>query len=142
MPPKQGHPGGGGGDKKAQLWDGILTQKLQAVRFGLGNAGIVPASRNAEGYTTFQVAAMRGLDKSLAEMVRFYERRDRELRVCLELCDEDNDRSPLHFACIGDHYACAKVLLDAAGSLDRNNAFAKQQLSRKDGTGCEYAYYF
>ena len=88
MPAKKG----GGGDKKAQLWDGIRIQKLQQVRYGLKESGIVPASRNDEGHTTFMVAALGGFDKSLAEMIRWYERRDRELRVCLELCDEPGRR--------------------------------------------------
>jgi hypothetical protein len=47
MPPK--------GDKKEQLWEGIRIQKLQQVRHGLANSGILPSSRNAEGHTTFQV---------------------------------------------------------------------------------------
>jgi hypothetical protein len=125
MPPKSG---GGGGDKKGQLWEGIMIQKLQQVRHGLANSGIVPASRNDDGLTTFLMASFYGKDKSLAEMVRWYERRDRELRMCLELCEEDNDRSSLQLACLNGHADCVKVLLDASSSLDRNNAFAKQQV--------------
>jgi hypothetical protein len=69
---KGGGGGGKGGDKKAQLWDGIRIQKLDQVRWALANAGIVPASRNNEGLTTFLLAASLGADKSLAEMVRWY----------------------------------------------------------------------
>ena len=69
MPPKS-KGGGGGGDKKEQLWDGIRTAKLPALRYGLANAGIVPASRNNDGLTTFLLASSLGVDKSLAELVR------------------------------------------------------------------------
>jgi len=132
MPPKKG---GGGGPKKGELWEGILIQKLSQVRAGLAGSGVLPATRNNDGYTTFHVASMNGLDKSLAEMVRWYERRDRELRICLEVCDEDMGRSPLHMACAGGHTATLKVLLDACGSIDRNNSFANTQLARKDSNG-------
>jgi hypothetical protein len=105
------------------------------VRWALANAGIVPASRNSEGLTTFLLATTLGCDKSLAEMVRWYERRDRELRICLELCHEETEQSPLHVACALGHLSCVKILLDACASLDRNNTFVKLQLARKDAAG-------
>jgi len=137
MPPKKSGGGGGkgGGDKKAQLWNGIRTAQLPQLRYGLANAGIVPASRNEEGLTTFLLAASLGVDKSLAELVRWYERRDRELRLCLEQLEEDTDRSSLHISCALGSSACVKVLLDACSSLDANNTFLKAQLARKDSTG-------
>lgn len=93
MPPKKKSSGaGGGGDKKEQLWIAIKTQKIPSVRYGVANSGIVPASRNSDGLTTFLLAATYGYDKSLAEMIRFYERRDRELRLCLEQLEEDNGK--------------------------------------------------
>jgi len=136
MPPKKSGGGGkGGGDKKDQLWNGIRTAQLPQLRYGLANAGIVPASRNEDGLTTFLLAASLGVDKSLAELVRWYERRDRELRLCLEQLDEDSDQSSLHISCALGSSACVKVLLDACSSLDANNAFLKAQLARKDSAG-------
>jgi len=136
MGPKK-KSGGGGGDKKQQLWDAIKYQKLPGLRYGLANAGIIPASRNGDGLTTFLLASTFGLDKSLAEMVRWYERRDRELRECIVLCDEDSERSCLHLACIGGHSECVQILLDACSFLDRQkNTFAKSQLSLQDANGC------
>ena len=36
---------GGGGDKKQQLYEAIVSQKLQSVRWGVANAGVAPATR-------------------------------------------------------------------------------------------------
>ena len=66
---------GGGGDKKQQLYEAIVSQKLQSVRWGVANAGVAPATRDPEGHTTFMIACLNGKDRSLAEMVRWYERR-------------------------------------------------------------------
>ena len=58
------------------------------MRAGLQYSGIVPASRNNDGFTTFMVASVNGYDRALGEMIRWYEKRDAELRKCLELTEE------------------------------------------------------
>ena len=102
----------GGGDKKQQLYDAIVNQKLQAVRWGIANAGVAPGTRDGDGHTTFMIAAINGKDRSLAEMVRWYERRLSQLRECLEQVDEDRGRTPLHLAAanMGGLKCCAELL--------------------------------
>ena len=136
MPPKKKGGGGGrgGGDKKSQLWDAIRMQKLAAVRYGIANSGIHPASRNHEGLTTFQLCARDGYDKSLAEMIRWYERRDAELRRCLSEQDESR-RTSLAIACAAGKANCVKLLLSAADSVDRDGSFCRRQLAFKDTSG-------
>ena len=132
-----GRGGGGGGDKKGALWDALRVQKLAAVRYGLANAGGAPASRNHEGVTTFQLCARDGLEKSLAEMVRWYERRAGELRTCVSQVTGEplQRRTALHLAAKAGHAGCVRLLLDAAASVDRDGSFAARQLALRDGTG-------
>ena len=89
MPPNKGGRGGKGGRAAAAA---AATEGRPVGRAGaeagssavrLGERGVAPASRNHEGVTTFQLCARDGLEKSLAEMVRWYERRAGELLLRL-----------------------------------------------------------
>jgi len=123
-----------GGDKKQQLFEAIVNQKLQAVRWGVANAGVAPATRDAEGHTTFMIACLNGKDRSLAEMVRWYERRLSQLRECLEQVDEDRGRTPLHQAAANPAgLKCCSELLDAWLTVDKDRRDAG--LRRKDRAG-------
>ena len=125
---------GGGGDKKQQLYEAIVSQKLQSVRWGVANAGVAPATRDPEGHTTFMIACLNGKDRSLAEMVRWYERRLAQLRECLEQVDEDDGRTCFHMAAAHPNGAkCVAELLDAWLTVDKNRRDAG--LLRKDRTG-------
>ena len=127
---------GGGGDKKAQLFGAILNQKLPTLRWGLANAGVAPATRDDEGKTTFMLACASGRDKSLGEMIRWYERRLSQLRECLELPDDDTGETCFHMAASAQGNGAAKcvhLLLDAWGSVDKQRKDAGWK--RKDGRG-------
>ena len=111
---------GGGGDKKAQLFGAILNQKLPTVRWGLANAGVAPATRDDEGKTTFMIACAAGRDKSLGEMIRWYERRLAQLRECLELTDDDTGETCFHMAAQAPNgQKCVAQLLDAWLSVNK-----------------------
>ena len=124
----------GGGDKKQQLFDAIVNQKLQAVRWGVANAGVAPATRDGDGHTTFMIACLNGKDRSLAEMVRWYERRLSQLRECLEQVDEDDGRTCFHMAAAHPNgHKCVHELLDAWLTVDKNRRDAG--LKRRDRRG-------
>ncbi|KAJ1459801.1 hypothetical protein M885DRAFT_479049 [Pelagophyceae sp. CCMP2097] len=132
-PPGKG--GGGGGDKKEQFWEAIVDQKLQAVRWGVANAGVAPATRNDDGQTSFMVACANGKDRSLAELVRWYERRLAQLRECLSQVDDDG-RTCMHLACLNAGTGgakCVAELLDAWLTVDQKDRSAG--LKAKDGAG-------
>jgi len=80
------------------------------------------------------IAAINGKDRSLAEMVRWYERRLSQLRECLEQVDEDRGRTPLHLAAanMGGLKCCAE-LLDAWLTVDKERRDAG--LRKKDRAG-------
>jgi len=106
--------GGGGGDKKSQFYEAIVSQKLQQVRWGVANAGVAPATRNDDGYTTFMLAADNGKDRSLAELIRWYERRLNQLRECLTQVEDETGRTCMHMACAHPNGVKAvQELLDA-----------------------------
>mmetsp|Transcript_20758 Transcript_20758/g.65308 ORF Transcript_20758/g.65308 Transcript_20758/m.65308 type:complete len:218 (-) Transcript_20758:1953-2606(-) len=128
-----GRPGGGG-DKKQQLFDAIINQKLQTVRWGIANAGVAPATRDPDGRTTFMIACAAGKDRSLGELVRWYERRLSQLRECLEQTDEDSGETCFHMAAKAQNgVKCVEVLLDAWLTVDKTRRDAG--LKRKDGGG-------
>ena len=125
---------GGGGDKKAQLFGAILNQKLPTVRWGLANAGVAPATRDDEGKTTFMIACAAGRDKSLGEMIRWYERRLAQLRECLELTDDDTGETCFHMAAQAPNgQKCVAQLLDAWLSVDKQHKDAG--IKKKDHRG-------
>ena len=134
MPSHRGGGGGGGGDKKAQFYDAIVSQKLQQVRWGVANAGVAPGTRNDEGLTTFMLAADNGKDRSLAELIRWYERRLNQLRECLTQVEDETGRTCMHMACA--HPTGAKAvqeLLDAWLRVDSRRRDAG--LLAKDNSG-------
>ena len=125
---------GGGGDKKAQLFGAILNQKLPTVRWGLANAGVAPATRDDDGKTTFMIACAAGRDKSLGEMIRWYERRLAQLRECLELTDDDTGETCFHMAAQAPNgQKCVSQLLDAWLSVDKQRKDAG--IKKKDNKG-------
>ena len=125
---------GGGGDKKAQLFGAILNQKLPTVRWGLANAGVAPATRDDDGKTTFMIACAAGRDKSLGEMIRWYERRLAQLRECLELTDDDTGETCFHMAAQAPNgQKCVAQLLDAWLSVDKQRKDAG--IKKKDNRG-------
>ena len=125
---------GGGGDKKAQLFGAILNQKLPTVRWGLANAGVAPATRDDDGKTTFMIACAAGRDKSLGEMIRWYERRLAQLRECLELTDDDTGETCFHMAAQAPNgQKCVSQLLDAWLSVDKQRKDAG--IKKKDHRG-------
>ena len=80
------------------------------------------------------MCARDGYDKSLAEIIRWYERRDAELRRGLSEQDELR-RSSLAIACAAGKANCVKLLLSAADSVDRDGSFCRRQLDFKDTNG-------
>ena len=116
MAPKR-KGGGGGGDKKAAFWDAIANQKLPTIRWSLLNAGVEPTTRNEDGLTSMMLAITAGKDKSLMEIIQFYERRAGQLRSALAQRDEEAGRTPLLLAAHHGRRECVRLLLDAGAAL-------------------------
>ena len=123
MPPKsrsKGAGGGGkkGGDKKAEFWGGITSQKLATVRWGLANAGCGAHTRDNDGMTSIMFASATGKAKSLSAILDFYQRR-RILRPkgWIDIKD-DEGRTAIMMACMNGHPDCVSHLLFSEANLD------------------------
>lgn len=105
---------GSGGDKKQRFVDAIVSQKLEAVRWGVANAGVAPATRLQDEMTSFMIACAHGKDRSLAELIRWYERRLNQLRECLEQVHAESGKTAMHLACgHANGLRCVDALLEA-----------------------------
>ena len=127
MAPKRRSGGGGrggGGDKKAAFWDAIANQALPTIRWSLLNAGVAPATRNEDGLTSMMIAVLNGRERSLKEIIQFYERRVSQLKEALELRDDDG-KTPLIMAAELGKRECLRLLLEAGA-----NAHAKDGAGR------------
>lgn len=130
-------PGGGGGDKKQRFVDAIVNQKLEGVRWGVANAGVAPATRLGPGeeYTSFMIAAVNGRDRSLAELIRWYERRLGQLRECLTQKHDETGQTVMHIACAHPNGAkCVEELLFAWQRVDPDRLDAGLK-NAKDASG-------
>jgi len=106
--------GGGGGDKKQRFVEAIVKQKLEGVRWGVAHAGVAPATRLEAEMTSFMLACAHGKDRSLAELIRWYERRLNQLRECLEQRHEETGQTAMHIACGHPNGTkCVEALLEA-----------------------------
>eukprot|EP00633_Aureoumbra_lagunensis_P008794 CAMPEP_0197313830 /NCGR_PEP_ID=MMETSP0891-20130614/30847_1 /TAXON_ID=44058 ORGANISM="Aureoumbra lagunensis, Strain CCMP1510" /NCGR_SAMPLE_ID=MMETSP0891 /ASSEMBLY_ACC=CAM_ASM_000534 /LENGTH=449 /DNA_ID=CAMNT_0042801939 /DNA_START=100 /DNA_END=1449 /DNA_ORIENTATION=+ len=70
----------------------------------------------------YMIACLNAKDRSLAEMIRFHERRVGQLRECLTQRHEADGRTPMHMACAHPQGTkCVSELLDAWLRIDSKN---------------------
>jgi ankyrin repeat protein len=119
------HKGGGGGDKTKQFWDGIKTQKQDAIRWCLNYGGISHATRDDDGYTGLHLAAMQNKPRSMETILDHLRRQvlsrgggdirgppGPKKKACEEIEEKDDEHGMTCFmhACAKGSMECVKLL--------------------------------
>lgn len=117
--------GGGGGDKTKQFWDGIRSQKQDAIRWCLNYGGVSLATRDDEGYNGLHLAAMLGKPRSMETILDHLRRAHLsrgggdirgppgpKKKKCdeLEEKDEEMGMTPFMHACSKGSMDCVRLL--------------------------------
>ena len=147
MPPK------GGGDKSAQFWSAIVSQKQDTIRWSFSYGGINTFTRDDDGYCGIHLAAKLGKVRSLESILDHIRRaimskgggdtrgikgkggapKKRSYEE-LDCKDEDVGLTALMWACKGGYYECARLLYENGASIDLKSDEGKTALQyAKDG---------
>jgi ankyrin repeat protein len=116
---------GGGGDKTKQFWDGIKTQKQDAIRWCLNYGGISHATRDDDGYTGLHLAAIQNKPRSMETILDHLRRQvlsrgggdirgppGPKKKTCEEIEEKDDENGMTAFmhACAKGSMECVKLL--------------------------------
>lgn len=124
---------GGGGDKRAQWWSSIRSEKLDAVKYTILHSGInTPKLINEEcGLTGVQIAAAENKPKALLVILDLY-RQQREIAEAIDVAtDDEKGMTALMIAASRGNVKCCDHLIYYGASLTKK--------SREGKTAKDYA---
>ena len=141
MPPK-----GGGGDKSKQFWGAIVSQKQDTIRWCFNYGGIMPTTRDDNGYCGIHLAAksnkVRSLESILDHVRRsIMSRGGGDTRAVrgkgpakkrsyeeLDCKDEEHGLTAFMWACKHGYYECAQLLYENGVTTDLKSDEGKTAL--------------